>query len=107
MTARGWRQPKAGETVQTVEQRRGRHGRAIDLVVTKPAWPVVDLYAFRCPECHEDQVWDMRTDEWWTLDDSDYGPTGSVRPAPREWSGGLFDLLPADETPTETSRSKP
>lgn len=50
-----------------------------------------DTYAFRCPECGQVDVWDMNSDEWWTLDESDYGPTGSV--APPEWTGGLFDLL--------------
>jgi hypothetical protein len=33
----------------------------------------------------------MDSDEWWTLDESDYGPEGSIPPP--EWAGGLFDLL--------------
>lgn len=33
----------------------------------------------------------MESDEWWTLDDDDYGPEGSKPPS--EWQGGLFDLL--------------
>lgn len=51
-----------------------------------------DLYAFRCPDCGEVAVWDMTSDEWWTLDESDYGPEGSTPPA--DWgTGGLLDLL--------------
>lgn len=50
-----------------------------------------DLHAFRCPDCGEVTVWDMTSDEWWTLDESDYGPQGSTPPP--EWSGGLFDHL--------------
>ena len=38
------------------------------------------LRAFRCPDCRLDTVWDTDTDEWWTLDDSDYGDDGSVAP---------------------------
>lgn len=36
------------------------------------------LFAFRCPGCLHDEVWDRRTDETWDLDPSDYGPTGST-----------------------------
>ncbi|MGZ0070008.1 hypothetical protein [Microbacterium arborescens] len=54
-----------------------------------------DLHAFRCPDCGEVVVWDMDSDEWWTLDESDYGPEGSRPPA--EWTGGLFDLLDTPE----------
>jgi hypothetical protein len=38
------------------------------------------LSVFRCPDCHLDTVWDRDTDEWWTLDESDYGPEGSTDP---------------------------
>lgn len=51
-----------------------------------------DIHAFRCPDCGLVQVWDMDSNEWWTLDESDYGPKGSTPPP--EWTGGLFDLLP-------------
>lgn len=51
-----------------------------------------DIHAFRCPDCGQVDVWDMDTDEWWTLDESDYGPAGSTPPP--EWSGGLFEFLP-------------
>lgn len=42
--------------------------------------PLVWLHAFRCPDCQLDTVWDQRTDEWWVLDASDYGPQGSTDP---------------------------
>lgn len=38
------------------------------------------LSVFRCPDCRHDTVWDMRTDQWWDLDHSDYGPDGSNAP---------------------------
>lgn len=50
------------------------------------------LRAMRCPDCGSVTVWDLTSDEWWTLDESDYGPEGSMRPA--DWgTGGLLDLL--------------
>lgn len=36
------------------------------------------LHAFRCPSCKMDTIWDIDTDEWWNLDESDYGDDGSV-----------------------------
>jgi Zn finger protein HypA/HybF involved in hydrogenase expression len=35
------------------------------------------LFAFRCTNCHHDQVWDMDLNELWDLDHTDYGPEGS------------------------------
>jgi hypothetical protein len=55
-------------------------------------WSVYDLHAFRCPACGQVDVWDMASDEWWTLDESDYGPRGS-NPPPEWGAGGLLDLL--------------
>lgn len=52
-----------------------RIGRARFQEVTKRA-----LYAFRCPDCLLDTVWDMWSDEWWDLDHTDYGPEGSNAP---------------------------
>lgn len=89
----GWRQPKAGETFESTKPKTGRFGRTVHVPVTVPAWPVMDLILMRCRSCGADEVWDMRTHEWWTLGPEDYGPDGSTRPS--EWSGGLFDLLPA------------
>jgi hypothetical protein len=34
------------------------------------------LMAFRC-SCGHDEVHDIATDEWWDLDETDYGPGGS------------------------------
>lgn len=36
-----------------------------------------DIYAFRCPHCGHDSVWDMATDQHWDLDPDDYGDEGS------------------------------
>lgn len=36
------------------------------------------LHAFRCTDCKHDVVWDRDTDEWWTLDHTDYGDEGST-----------------------------
>lgn len=41
---------------------------------------VIELFAFRCPDCRTDVVWDEQRDEWWTLDHTDYGDDGSVAP---------------------------
>jgi hypothetical protein len=38
------------------------------------------LYAWRCPGCKQDVVWDVRRDEWWDLDFTDYGDAGSADP---------------------------
>lgn len=37
-------------------------------------------WAFRCPDCRGDVVHDLATDEWWTLDSTDYDDQGSDRP---------------------------
>lgn len=91
--ARGWRQPKPGETTESTRRKMGRFGRWVYLPTVLPAWPIIDLHAFRCWDCGATDVWDQRTDEWWTLGPEDYGPDGSSRPVEREWTGGLFDLL--------------
>ena len=80
-TARGLRHPDEGDLARAAAiPRIGRH--------TPLLAPRYDLFATRCPGCGETDVWDMISDKHWTLDDSDYGPTGSW-----EWSGGLLDLL--------------
>lgn len=43
--------------------------------------PMADLIAWRCPECGHDQVYDRHTDQSWDLDDTDYGPEGSIAPS--------------------------
>lgn len=39
---------------------------------------VIELHAFRCPDCRTDTVWDQPDDTWWVLDHTDYGPDGST-----------------------------
>lgn len=73
--------PLPGETFtvpKTVTARRS--GRVYDVDQQVPAWPVIELIAFRCPGCQLDTVWDQRTQAWWVLDETDYGPTGSTDP---------------------------
>jgi predicted RNA-binding Zn-ribbon protein involved in translation (DUF1610 family) len=103
LIASGLRERDGVELV-TRPRKLKKSGRVIDVREEVPAWPVYDLTAFRCPECGQDEVWDQRTDEWWTLDENDYGPTGSDRPYEREWTGGLFDLLP-DPTWPDSEKS--
>ena len=93
LLASGSREPKPGEMTESTKRVMGRFGRWLERPTLVPAWPLRDLFAFRCPDCKTDGVWDMRTDEWWTLGPEDYGTQGSERPIEREWSGGLFDLL--------------
>lgn len=38
------------------------------------------LAAFRCPDCHHDQVLELDTDRLWDLDETDYGAAGSTPP---------------------------
>lgn len=53
--------------------------RPVPLVLT----PWV-LWVWRCPDCYLDDVWDLATDEWWTLDDTDYEDDGSNPPSAPE-----------------------
>lgn len=43
--------------------------------VARYAW----IWAFRCPDCRSDTVWDPRSDEWWGLDPDDYTLAGADR----------------------------
>lgn len=73
--------PRPGETYTYDPIKKTRTGREYigqPKTVTAGRW--VRIVAFRCPDCHRDEVWDKRTDEWWTLDESDYGAEGSVDP---------------------------
>lgn len=79
---RGLRHPRPGEMADSTRTVTGRFGRTVHLPTKVPAWAVYDLVAFRCTHCAHDQVWDMRSDEWWDLEPEDYGPRGSVRPNP-------------------------
>lgn len=72
--------PLPGATFDVHIARRLPSGREYLRTVAKDAWPIVQLVAFRCPDCRLDTVWDKETDEWWTLDESDYGDEGSTDP---------------------------
>lgn len=39
---------------------------------------VAVLFAFRCPGCLHDEVWDRRTDDMWEVDEDDYLAAGST-----------------------------
>ncbi|MFP7833115.1 hypothetical protein [Marisediminicola sp. LYQ134] len=80
LMVRGLRHPLDGETFDSTRAKTGRFGRTVHIPTEVPAWPVYDLAAFRCPTCPTDEVWDIRTDEWWELDLDDYGPAGSTHP---------------------------
>lgn len=59
------------------EDNRRRLGSAAHMRKPRARWR---LRALRCPDCQLDTVWDIETDEWWTLDHTDYGDEGSARP---------------------------
>lgn len=73
LIATGRRQPMPGATFD-VEQTRpdGTIRRR-----TVPAWPINDLFAYRCRTCGHDVIHDERADAWWDLDPADYGDDGS------------------------------
>lgn len=62
-----------GEILLAFGKRPARH----DLGETTPT---KNLHAYRCADCGHNTVHDKRTGEHWDLDESDYGPAGSVRP---------------------------
>src|SRR5688500_16423942 len=66
--------PVPGATFVVPTPKRTKSGTSYFKDVTRAAWPIVDLVAFRCTNCHLDSVWQMSTDEFWTLDPGDYGP---------------------------------
>lgn len=80
LIATGLRHPLPGETLPSTRTTTGRFGRPVTLPTTIPAYPILDLHAFRCPDCLRTDVWDQRTDEWWELGPEDYTDTGSIRP---------------------------
>jgi hypothetical protein len=80
LIATGLRHPLPSETLESTRTKTGRFGRPVRVPTTIPAYPLRDLYAFRCPDCLGDDVWDQRTDEWWSLGPEDYTDAGSVRP---------------------------
>lgn len=74
----GLRGPVPGATVEGERLRIHRNGRPVH--ATEPAPALRTLHASRCVGCGHDQVLDTETNELWDLDDSDYGPDGSVAP---------------------------
>lgn len=69
--------PAEGAMISIDVPQRAPSGRTYFKPVLKPAWPIVDLVAFRCPGCTTDSVWQMSTDHYWVLDPDDYSPEGS------------------------------
>lgn len=74
----GLRHPLASDTEAGEFLRTHRNGRPVYAQEPMPAYR--DLHAERCQDCGHDTVYDARTDESWDLDDTDYGPEGSVAP---------------------------
>lgn len=62
--------------IQEHDEKRARLGAGNAHLAGKPV-ALVRLFVWRCPDCKQDVVWDWGTDEWWTLDHTDYGPEGS------------------------------
>lgn len=82
---RGLVHPLEGETVRVLKPTPKRPRREVDV----PAWPVIVLVCWRCPNCRVDEVWDTRAGETWLLGPEDYGPDGSTAPTPAD-EGRLF-----------------
>ena len=84
LAPRGTVYPLDGEMFETHEPRvkRTRSGReyqaGVQIVTANWRNPVTSIVAFRCPGCGLDEVFDMDTEECWTLDGSDYGDEGST-----------------------------
>ena len=83
-TSRGTVCPLAGDTYESERPvvKRTRSGReyqaGVQIVTANWRHPVTSLVAFRCPRCGLDEVYDLDTEECWTLDGSDYGDEGST-----------------------------
>jgi len=72
---------KQGEMVEHEPLKKTKSGRTYrGRTILVPANRWARLFAFRCPDCQQDEVWDKDADEWWTLDESDYGSDGSTDP---------------------------
>lgn len=67
-------------TVEDIEAHDENRRRLGSLAHKSPSIALWRLHAFRCPGCQVDTVWDTDTDEWWTLDHTDYGADGSAAP---------------------------
>lgn len=78
MVCLGIRPPAEGATMTAEREKRTKSGYIYTATVEVPAWPIIDLHAFRCRDCGHDTVHDERTDEHWDLDPDDYGDEGST-----------------------------
>lgn len=81
---RGWVAVSAITTHDQITRRRDQIAliariKPRGVAIPKPL-AFVRLFAWRCPECRHDQVWDTDTDETWDLDHADYSDEGSKRP---------------------------
>lgn len=69
-------------TQEDLEYEEENRRRLKSLAGKRPHLALFRLYAFRCPDCKHDQVWDTDTNDFWDLDPSDYGDDGSSPPDP-------------------------
>ena len=65
------------EDIEREEENRRRLGSLAHKRKRRAYWR---LRAYRCPDCKLDTVWDIDTDDWWTLDHTDYSDDGSETP---------------------------
>lgn len=71
------KRPPETPTIMSTRTKTTKSGRKYAVPHEIQAWPVRDLIASRCRHCNHDVVTDLRTDERWDLDESDYSPAGS------------------------------
>jgi hypothetical protein len=74
----GLRHPAPEDTEPGEYLRTHRNGTPVYAQEPMPAYR--ELHAERCQDCGHDTVYDMRSNESWDLDDTDYGHEGSVAP---------------------------
>lgn len=71
------KRPPETPTIMGTRIKTTKSGRQYTVPQEIKAWAVRDLIASRCKHCLHDVVTDLRTDERWDLDESDYAPQGS------------------------------
>jgi hypothetical protein len=72
------KRPPETPTFTTTRTKTTKSGHKYDVHHEVKSWPIRDLIAARCRHCGHDVVTDLRTDERWDLDETDYGPDGST-----------------------------
>ena len=77
------KRPPETPTFASTRTKMTKSGRKYEVAHEVKAWAVLDLIAHRCRHCGKDEVRDLRTDERWDLEESDYGAAGS-------YAGRLF-----------------